>query len=397
MRKLKLMLAVACIGLIGTANAQSKLQKKMQAKMDKMAKKTNTGKYTMYDFSDDSGISGTYFVGEKIHGKNATVGFDFAKEKNGEIVNELVVQFGNVQGTPMYRTYRQKEKYKTKHGIMYFYSIGGGTQRSKFVEINDGVYAFVEEKGTDLTVVSVVVRDSSVLADYDLETAKILFDQKMAIIDREKMDKETEVWKKNKIYAANIGKIIFAAEDYHLMKRGYTNKPPMVDGKGFKTELDMSKNMLYMAFFQYPPSKAFPGMEINIEYEMGGKKTSRLEYRTKSASWSKIIPRIETTKFAYRQHSPRSLRSYNSYYSNYVQDYAFMQLLYMNKDNFMIDNTYDLTVKMYVNRDGENGELIAEGVVALKYTADAHMMYAGDPSKPEVKSVWTVFEEFLDE
>jgi hypothetical protein len=52
---------------------------------------------------------------------------------------------------------------------------------------------------------------------------------------------------------------------------------------------------------------------------------------------------------------------------------------------------------MYTNRDGENGVLLAEGVVSLKYSADAHLAFTGDPDKPEKKSVWAHFEEFLDE
>lgn len=401
----KLILAVACIGLIGTANAQSKLEKKMQAKMDKMAAKSKAkpGKYTMYDFTDDSGISGTYFVGEKIYGKHETVGFNFTKEKDGEIVNELMVDFGTDQGKRNTMKFTQKEKYKTKHNITYFYTQARGINVTgvgvndhwRFVEIGTGVYAFVHDK--DEKVMSVVAKDSSLLGDYDTETAQVLFDQHMAKINLEKMAKETATWKKNAVYAKNIGKIVFATEDYHLMKRGYTNKPPMVNGKDFKTELDMAGNMQYMAFFEYPPSQQFPGQEINIEFEMGGNKTSRTEYRAKSAAWGNMIPRIETKKFDDRQHAPRALRTYNSYYSQYVQDYAFMQLLYMNKDNFMIGQTYSLTVKMYSSRDGENGELIAEGVVNLKYTSEAHLMFNGDPDKPEKIAVWTQFEEFLDE
>jgi hypothetical protein len=397
MRKLKLILAVACIGFIGSAGAQTKLQKKMQAKIDKMNAKASSGKYTTYDYTDDSGISGTYFVTEKIYKNHATVGFNYAREKGGEIVNEMKVEFGDYQTM----TFRQKEKYKTKHSINYFYttvvSVTGISVNDhwRLVEIGKNIFAFVHD--SDEKVMSVVAKDSSVLGDYDIETAQVLFDQKMAIINREKMDKETATWKKSPVYAKNIDKIVFATEDHHLMKRGYTNKPPMVTGKDFKTVLDMAGNMNYMAFFQYPPSMAFPGMEINIEYEMGGKKTSRTEYRAKSAAWSKMVPRVETSKFAYRQHAPRSLRTYNSYYSQYVQDYAFMQVLYMNKDKFMIGNEYPLTVKMYVSRDGENGELIAEGVVNLLYSPSAYKMYEGDEDHPEKKSVWTEFEEFLEE
>jgi hypothetical protein len=181
------------------------------------------------------------------------------------------------------------------------------------------------------------------------------------------------------------------------MKQGYSNKPPMVTADNFKTELDMSRNMHYMAFFKYPPKVKYPGQEINIEYSMGGQKTDRASLRKKSAAWSNMIKILETKDFDDRQHAPRALREYNAYVSNYVQDYAFIQLLYLNKDKFKIDQTYELTVKIYAHRDGENGEVIAEGVVKLKYTAEADKVFNGDPKKPAVKSVWQQFEEFLNE
>ena len=316
----KLILAVACIGLIGTANAQSKLEKKMQAKMDKMAAKSKAkpGKYTMYDFTDDSGISGTYFVGEKIYGKHETVGFDFAKEKDGEIVNELVVDFGTDQGKRNTMTFTQKEKYKTKHNITYFYTQSRGINVTgvgvndhwRFVEIGTDVYAFVHDK--DEKVGSVVAKDSSLLSDYDLETAQVLFDQQMAKINLEKMKKENAKFMKNALYAKNVGKIVFATEDNHLCKRGYHGDPPMVTGKDFKTVLDMAGNMNMMAMFEFPPSAKYPGMNMNIQYELGGNTTSRVEYRKKSAAWGKMIPRMETKDFQDRKNPPKALRTYNS-------------------------------------------------------------------------------------
>ena len=201
----------------------------------------------------------------------------------------------------------------------------------------------------------------------------------------------------NKVYAANVGKIVFANQDYHLMKRGYVNKPPMVSGDEIKTVLDMGGNMQYMAFFKLPPAKAYPGQEINIVYEMGGKTASRTELRAKSAAWNNMIKRIETKDYSYRQHSPRSLRAYNSYGGRYVQDYAFINVLHMNKDKFKVDGEYELSVKMYTSRDGENGELLAEGVIKLKYTKDGKKNFEGDPKKPEIRGVWAHFDEFLDE
>ncbi|MGV6861835.1 MAG: hypothetical protein ACWA41_08680 [Putridiphycobacter sp.] len=401
MKGINLILAGALMVFTGTASAQ-KFKDKVKNKANALSQKATQGSYKKYDFTDDSGISGTYFTNDQIIDRQNTVGFRYTKEKDGEIINELYVELGGrgYGDRPNSVTFTLKEKYKTKYNFNYFYitdkdcpNLANNHDNFVFMEISENVYAFAQEN----KVLCVAAKDSAKFADYDTETAQVLYDQNMAKANKEAMDKETEIWKKNAVYAKNIGKIVFATEDYHLMKRGYGNKPPMVNGKDFKTVLDMAGNMQYMAFFEYPPSVAYPGMELNIEYELGGQKTSRTELKAKSAAWSKMVKRLEANDFQYRHHSPRALRTYNQYHSQYVQDYAFMHVLYLNKDKFMIGQKYDLTVKMYTSRDGENGELIAEGVVQLLYSSEAHLAFNGDPDKPEKKAIWTQYEEFLDE
>lgn len=406
MKKINLFLAIGLIVGTTTVNAQT-MKEKMQAKMDKAnakiaEKAKGKPKYRNYEFTDPSGISGTYFVNTPVFDRENTIGFDFAKEKDGEIVNKLHVEMGGKSYGDRPNTMEcvLKEKYKTKFGINYFYMVDKdisalANNRDAFVymEISENVYTLTQNG----TVISVLAKDSSQFADFDTETAQVLYDQNMSKINAAAAEKETAIWMKNELYAKNVGKIIFATEDWHLMKRGYGNKPPMVNGKGFTNELDMAGNMNYMAFFKVPPSVQYPGQDINMVYEMNGQTTNRVEYRKKSAAWGKMISRWETSDFKYRQHSPKALRTYNQYHSQWVQDYAFMQLLYMNKDKFMIGQKYSLTVKMYANRDGENGDLIAEGVVSLVYSAEAHLAFNGDPDKPEKKSIWAHFEEFLDE
>lgn len=392
MKKINLILAIGLMIGSTQVNAQS-LKEKMQAKLDKAnAKMANVAKgkkkYTTYDFTDATGVSGTYFTSVALVGNNQTMGLQYIKEEGGEIVNKLVIHGGKLEGKEVTENYFLKEKYKTKFDINYFSSRSG-----TLIQIADGTFA----SASDGAVVTVLCKDSANFSDYDLETAQVLYDQKMGEINSAEMEKETAKWMKNPLYAKNVDKIVFATEDWHLMKRGYGNKPPMVNGKGFTTVLDLAGNMNYMAFFKVPPASKYPGQDVNIVFELEGKSTNRVEQRKKSAAWGKMVPRIETSKYAYRQHSPRGLRTYNQYHSQYVQDYAFIQCLYMNKDKFMIGKKYNLTVKMYANRDGENGELIAEGVVSLLYSAEADLMYNGDPSKPDKVSVWAQFEEFLDE
>lgn len=401
MKNLKLVLAVFCIGLAGMSNAQS-LKERIKAKMDKIAAKASAGKEKTYDFSDESGISGTYYLNDQIIDRQSTAGFRFTKEKDGNIVNELYVELGGkgYGNRPNSITFTLKEKYKSKFDFNYFYitdkdcpQLVNNRDKWAFTEIGKNIYSYSQNE----KVLCVAAKDKAQLAEYDTETAQVLFDQKMAKANAEAMEKETKKWMENKVYAANVGKIVFANQDYHLMKRGYVNKPPMVSGDEIKTVLDMGGNMQYMAFFKLPPAKAYPGQEINIVYEMGGKTASRTELRAKSAAWNNMIKRIETKDYSYRQHSPRSLRAYNSYGGRYVQDYAFINVLHMNKDKFKVDGEYELSVKMYTSRDGENGELLAEGVIKLKYTKDGKKNFEGDPKKPEIRGVWAHFDEFLDE
>ena len=392
MKKINLLLAIGL--MVGTTNLNAQTMKeKMQAKIDKANEKMagaakGKAKYTSYDYTDPSGVSGTYFTSVALVGNNQTMGFEFHKEKDGEIVNKLTVHGGKFDGKENYESYTLKEKYKTKFDINYFYNSNGA-----LMQIADDIFA----AASDGKVQTVLAKDSAKFNDFDIETAQVLYDQQMGKINTAAAEKETAIWMKNEVYKNNVDKIIFAVSDYHLCKRGYKNKPPMVDGKAFMTVLDMAKNMNYTAFFTVPPAVTHAGQDINVVYEMGGHSVGRVEYRKKSAAWGKMIPRIESNKYSYRQIAPRTLRAYESYVSNYVQDYAFIQLLYLNKGNFMIGKKYPLTVKMYANRDGENGDLLAEGTVSLLYSAEAHLMFDGDPSKPEKTPVWTQFEEFLDE
>ena len=98
MKKIKLLLALGLI--IGSTNVNAQtLKEKMQAKLDKANEKMAAAakgkkKYKQYDYTDESGISGTYFTIEDIIDQQGTIGFQFTKEKEGEIVNKLYVNLG---------------------------------------------------------------------------------------------------------------------------------------------------------------------------------------------------------------------------------------------------------------------------------------------------------------
>jgi len=348
--------------------------------------------------TDELGMTGQYF---SLYDKKAN-GFKFVKESGGKIVNSLL--YFEKKGDDPKLTLTLKEKYYTKNQVKMFY-VWINPSANMYVELLEIAPGVLAQIGGDRsqnddnpipldakrTVKDVIVKDKASFTAWDMETAQAQVDMIIASLNTEAMEKEGAKWMENKFYAANVGKVMFAINDYDLMKRGYANKLPEVSGESVQTVLDMNGNMNYMAFFKNPPKMQYPGQEINIVYEMNGVKTSRTELRGKSAAWGDMVKRLETKDFDYRQHAPRALREYNSYHSQYVQDYAFMYALYQNKDQFMIGEKYDVTVKIYVSRDGVDGDLLAQGTIKLLYSPEAHASYT------KQSGVWSTFHDFLDE
>lgn len=402
MKKTNVVVAMAALlWLAVPANAQlGKLKDKVSGKS------SGGGKFDSFNAeTDELGITGQYFAKSDKKG----YGLRFVKESAGKIVNELHYFEKKKDGEPDYKL-TLKESYYSKNKVKLFY-LWVNPNAAKYiemVEIEPGVLATVMQSthsqndnnpaplDAKRTVRDIFVKDASKLDAWDLETAQAKVDMIMTSLNTEKLEKETAEWMKFDVYAKNVNKVVFANQWYHLQKQGYPHKIG-VDGKDFKTELDMGGNMNFMAFFKYPPSVRYAGQQINIEYEMNGQKTNREELRKKSAAWSNMVKILETKDFNYHQSPVRAIREYNQYQSAYVQDYAAIQCLYNNKDKFLIGQTYELTIRIYAHRDGENGDLLAEGVVKLKYTSDAEKAFNGDPSKPELKGVWAQFEAFLNE
>lgn len=386
------------------ANAQlGKLKDKLAGGggSSEKTEKSSGGSGKQYKFEDPSGLSGTYYTSEQIVDRQNTIGWLFTKEKEGKIINNLYVELGGkgYGDRPNSVQFTLKEKYKTKYGFNYFYltdkdcpGLVNNNHKFVFMEIAENTYAFAEED----KVICVAMKDVADFSTYDKETAQVLYDQNMAKANEEAMAKVTEEWMANEVYAKNVKKVVFSNEWYNLQKQGYANKIG-VDGKNFKTELDMKGNMNFMAFFENPPSVKYPGQQINIEYEMNGVKANREELRKSSAAWSNMVPILESKDFNYHQSSVRAIREYNQYQSAFSQDYAAIKVIYDNRSKLKVDQTYSFTIRFYTHKDGENGDLIAEGVVTLKYTKEAKIVFEGDPAKPTEKGVFKHFEAFLEE
>ena len=388
MKKIKMMLTIATLFVFST---------QMDAQLKGNFEAFNSEK-------DEMGITGQYFGKTDKKG----YGFRFVKEADGKVVNELHYFEKKKSAEPQLKL-TMKESYFSKNKVKLFYVwvTANANGYVEVIEIEPGVFAQVTQSTysanggpapLDATrkVSDIYIKDQAKFDAWDIETAQAKVDQIIASLNTEKIEKETAEWMKNEVFAKNVDKVVFAAQWYHLQKQGYPHKLS-VSGADFKTELDMAGNMVFMAFFKVPPSVKYPGQQINIEYEMGGKKANRETLRKKSAAWSNMVKILETKAFEYRQSPTRAIREYNQYQSQFVQDYAAIQVLYDNKDKLKVGQTYDFTVKIYAHRDGENGDLLAEGTVKLKYTAEAKKIFEGDPAKPEVKGVFEQFEAFLNE
>lgn len=388
MKKIKMMLTIATLFVFST---------QMDAQLKGNFEAFNSEK-------DEMGITGQYFGKTDKKG----YGFRFVKEADGKVVNELHYFEKKKSAEPQLKL-TMKESYFSKNKVKLFYVwvTANANGYVELIEVEPGVLAQITQSThsanggpapLDATrkVSDIYIKDQAKFDAWDIETAQAKVDQIIASLNTEKIEKETAEWMKNEVFAKNVDKVVFAAQWYHLQKQGYPHKLS-VSGADFKTELDMAGNMMFMAFFKVPPSVKYPGQQINIEYEMGGKKANRETLRKKSAAWSNMVKILETKAFEYRQSPTRAMREYNQYQSQYVQDYAAIQVIYDNKDKLKVGQTYDFTVKIYAHRDGENGDLLAEGTVKLKYTAEAKKIFEGDPAKPEVKGVFEQFEAFLNE
>jgi len=388
MKKMKMILTIAMLFVYGTQmNAQLK------------------GNFEAFNAEkDEMGITGQYFGKSDKKG----YGYRFVKEADGKIVNELHYFEKKKSAEPQLKL-SMKESYYSKNQVKLFYvwMTSSASGYVELIEVDPGVFAQITQTEYSSNggpapleakrkVTDVYIKDQAKFDAWDVETAQAKVDLIIASLNTEKIEKETAEWKKNEVFAKNVDKVVFAAQWYHLQKQGYPDKLA-VSGADFKTELDMAGNMNFMAFFSVPPSVKYPGQQINIEYEMAGKKTNRETLRKKSAAWSNMVKILETKNFEYRQSPTRAIREYNQYQSQFVQDYAAIQLLYENKDKLKVGQTYDFTVRVYVHRDGENGAVLAEGTVKLKYTEAAKKVFEGDPTKPEAKGVFAQFEEFLNE
>lgn len=382
--------ALICGFVLGfSTSSQAQLGKKLKEKMAaKMAGNksgesgsTKSGKGPApyaEDFEDATGVSGAYTasVGVEVPSNYGTktqtvLKLHFLNKEDGKVVNKLKV-YVNKQGTnvDMYLD----EKTMEQSNVRIF---NHNRNDDRLMELEAGVLAYYD--GKEKKVTDVWVKDAAQLEVYDLEVAEA----KYASINRKLKTKMLEKKKNSmmtyKAYKAYAGKIAFA-NHYSVFNYRYSDRPSEDPAKFLKAN-EVAKDMYMRAYFNMPIGvECGEDCTFNIEYEMLGEKTNREQLRNSSRKWSNNIKEKTgyTDNFCWYAHT----------LTGDVWDYAYVYLLYKNKDKFQIGKTYKMTVRVYAHKDGNDEKVMAEGTINLEYTKNSEKYMADKMEK---------FQRFMDE
>lgn len=361
-----------------TSHAQGRLAAKIAAKLaaknaakgggKSKSKAGKSGAVYAKDFEDAKGISGTYFALDGIEYKSEmgsmrkqkTLKVQYVDKKDGEFLQEITFYYNKAGGNYSFRRHGKMSK-KYGHSVYRYTSF----QSLWVIELEKGLFMAVANKSThkdtilgDELVGDIFAKDAAQLEVYDMEVAKAKWQQ---IVNKGKSGEVAKLQKKMmtyKAYKENVGKVTFASH-YAKYNYRYSNKPTE-DPKNFIKSASIADGSLYLGSYVKTPLGSLCGTdcEFNYVYEMNGKKVSRVELRNSAPNWSKNVGRLN--------------KSYD-YFNVYKTvdgdglDYAYLYLIYQNKDEFMYGKSYKLTVKVYSNRDQNDEELMAEGSIQLKY------------------------------
>ncbi|WP_338790125.1 hypothetical protein V9L05_04490 [Bernardetia sp. Wsw4-3y2] len=373
------------IGISNDANAQ--FGKKLKEKLAKAAaaaegggqvagqakKAKEAGDPYGEDFSDDTGTSGTYTALDGVEFENAMgakrrqriLKMKFTGRDGDKFVNKLEV-FYNKEGAKYEFTLNDKETKKLGANVYRY----GSFQSIWLIEVEEGVLIGLNNKSTHRyeldgseTVTDVFAKDAAKLEVYDMETGQAKFEQMMNKGKSKEDEKKRAQLMEYKAYKENVGKVVFV-DSYTRFNYKYGDKPTENPSNFIKTR-DMGDDIFLGAYFKEKiGTSCGSDCQLNIVYEMNGKKGDRVALRNSTAKWNKMISaKKKTDIFCYNSgHQMISSREN-------IIDYAFMYTLYQNKAEFKEGQTYKMTVKMYSNNDGNNEAEIAEGTINFVYKA----------------------------
>jgi hypothetical protein len=399
MKSLKFSLAVLCLSgclVVGTtteSHAQfGKLKDKLTGGGSGEKKEGKLADPYAENFEDPSGTSGAYnlLIGGEVPqglGKRLqkTYKIKFAEKENGDFVNKLWV-YMTKDGQNM--EFRLDDKMTKKMGGRVFRTTD--YHSIWLVEVEKGMFLEMHNASTHREALDgtekaedVYAKDAAKLEGWDKDVAKAKFDAMFKSGAKKDAAKLKERLMEYKAYKENVGKVVFVPH-FNVFNYQYSDKPTEDPTKFIKSQ-SMGKPLFWGAYLDVPMTTSCgTDCERNIVYEMNGIKGDRVALRNSSQKWSQNIKKKEADdRFClnngFQLWSP----------SENIMDYAFIKVLYENKDKFKKGQTYKLTASLYTNRDGNNVEKVAEGSVNLIWDDEAIQVMEG--------KVFKDFREFLDE
>jgi len=380
-------------GMPHTAHAQlmKKMKEKEQKKQEEARKKAEEAKIAELtkpydkDFTDETGISGTYYAQKGIELETnifqKVLKLQFVFKESGQIVNKLSI-FYNQKGHSSNGYLIEKIKEKKNVNQFGSFDRGGVFSEGGFIyEVEKGVLILWSTKKK--AVIDVWAKDKAKLDAYDIETAQAKFDlfQKEVAMD-EFEQKKKSLMSNYPTYKENIGKVVFV-DNFGIFNYNYTDQPKE-DSKSFAKSQSMGKSIYWGAYLPMPMTVTCGNTCLrNMEYEMEGIKTNREELRNKSRKWSNMI-KEKPAEDRFCLNNGFQMISHREK----IWDYAYVYLLYQNKDKFQLNKSYKLTARLYSHKDGANVEKVAEGSIMLVYDETA---------KKELGDIFIEFEKFLNE
>lgn len=381
-------LATALFCAVGVSNdAHAQLGKKLKDKVNKAANAIETGGEAAgkakdikeagdpygEDFTDDTGVSGTYKALDGVEFENEmgakrkqkTLKMKFTGRDGNTFVNKLEM-FYTKAGDKYDFIINDKETKKlgaTTYRITEYHSVWLiELEKDVLMAVNNSSTHREGIEGTE-KVTDVFAKDPAKLEVYDLETAQAKFDQMMSKGKAKADEKLRERLMEYKAYKENIGKVVFV-DNYSYFNYQYGDEPSE-DPKNFIKTIDMGDNVFLGAYFKDKiGTSCGADCQLNIVYEMNGKTADRVALRNSSAKWNKAVKeKKEVEYFCFNKGHQMFSAKEN------IIDWAFMSVLYANKATFKEGQTYKMTVKMYSNRDGNNEAQIAEGTISFVYKA----------------------------
>lgn len=382
------------LGLIAIALVSSSAD----AQLSKLFKKKNKGGSTAKkelppkemepfagDFTDDNGWSGVYYVkdtlwystsglisgGGRIQPKGTKaknsdgqytyvtkVKFKYEKMKDGNVVNSIkqLTHAGDTYGLD--GEYFLAEKFKSKYDIVYFYK---RNYDEVYLQLEPGVFFWFEGDMSKFKVERVFglyVKDQSKLEVWNEEIALAKVEQMAMEFNKKKVEVGRKKYAKMPTYVAMKGKVGFI-DAYHKLTY---NRIDEIKEKPetFMSSIELGKtSIFYKAFYETPGSALCPGCEWNVTYEMGGVKVGRVQQRRESATWSRMIKQkfVDDNFFSF-------VPSMINYQRN-IADYAFLKVLYENKDKLKDGAKIPVKVTVSTCRDGVDQDVMATGTLTL--------------------------------